>query len=74
MSICDNTTVNQETPLKLQSIRKTKTCRNACKKKLSMTLELDGVPRYQYWVPSTDRTVNGTKNYRSTLVHGTAHH
>ena len=32
MSICDNTTVNQETTLKLQSIRKTKTCRNACKK------------------------------------------
>ena len=46
MSICDNTTVNQETSLKLQSIRKTKTCRNACKKKLSMTLELDRVPRY----------------------------
>ena len=33
MSICNNTTVNQETTLKLQSIRKTKTCRNACKKK-----------------------------------------
>ena len=32
MSICDNATVNQETPLKLQSIRKIKTCRNACKK------------------------------------------
>ena len=32
MSICDNTTVNQETTLKLQSIRKTKTYRNACKK------------------------------------------
>ena len=32
MSICDNTIVNQETSLKLQSIRKTKTCRNACKK------------------------------------------
>ena len=32
MSICDNTTVNKETPLKLQSIRKAKTCRNACKK------------------------------------------
>ena len=32
MSICGNTTVNQETTLKLQSIRKTKTCRNACKK------------------------------------------
>ena len=32
MSICDNTTVNQETTLKLQSIRKTKTCRNAYKK------------------------------------------
>ena len=30
MSNCDNTTINQETPLKLQSIRKTKTCRNAC--------------------------------------------
>ena len=57
MSICDNTTVNQETTLKLQSIRKTKTCRNACKKKLSMTLKLDGVPRYS--VPSTNGT--GTK-------------
>ena len=32
MSICDNTTVNQETTLKLQSKRKIKTCRNACKK------------------------------------------
>ena len=32
MSICDNTTVNQETPLELQSIRKIKTYRNACKK------------------------------------------
>ena len=32
MSICDNITVNQETTLKLQSIRKAKTCRNACKK------------------------------------------
>ena len=32
MSICDNTTVNEETPLKLQLIRKIKTCRNACKK------------------------------------------
>ena len=32
MSICDNATVNQDTPLKLQSIRKIKTCRNACKK------------------------------------------
>ena len=31
MSICDNTTVNHETPLKLQSKRKIKTCRNACK-------------------------------------------
>ena len=32
MSICDNTTVNQETPLNLQSKKKKKTCRNACKK------------------------------------------
>ena len=32
MSICDNTPVNQETPLKLQSIRKIKTYDNACKK------------------------------------------
>ena len=32
MSIFDNTTVNQETPLKLQSTRKIKTCRSACKK------------------------------------------
>ena len=46
MSICNNTIVNQETSLKLKSIRKTKTCCNACKKKLLMTLELDGVLRY----------------------------
>ena len=32
MSICDNIIVNQETSLKLQSIRKTKTRRNACEK------------------------------------------
>ena len=34
MSFCDNTTgtINQETLLKLQSIRKTKTCSNPCKK------------------------------------------
>ena len=68
MSICDNTTINQETPLKLQSRRKIKTYCNACKK-LSMTLELDGVPRYiikkvpqyRYSVPSTEGTGNGTK-------------
>ena len=61
MSICDNTTVNQETTLKLQSIRKTKTYRNACKK-LSMTLKLDGVPRY-FIKKSTAVPVLGT-NYR----------
>ena len=69
MSICDNTTVNQETTLKLQSIRKTKICRNASKKKLLITLKLDGVPRYfikkvpryRYSVPSTDGTGKGTK-------------
>ena len=32
LAIFDNTTVNQETPLKLQSIRQTRTYRNACKK------------------------------------------
>ena len=43
-------------------------------KKLSMTLKLDGVPRYQYSVPSTDDTSTGTKKkYRGTFVHGTAH-
>ena len=68
MSICDNTTVNQETLLKLQSIGK-KTCRNAYKKKLLMTLELDRVSRYRYSVP-----VTVLKRYRGTLVHATAHH
>ena len=45
MSVCDNTTVNQETPLKLQSKRKTKHVAMLAKK-LLMTLELDRVPRY----------------------------
>ena len=45
MSLCDNTTANPKTTLKLQSIRKTKTCRNAWK----MTLKLDGVPFV--WLP-----------------------
>ena len=74
MSICDNTIVNQETPLKLQSIRKIKHVAMLAKK-LSMTLELDGVPRYfikkvpryRYSVPSTDSTGNGTKKYRGTV-------
>ena len=49
-------------------------------KKHSMTLKLDGVPRYfmkkyrgsgtRYQVP----TIPVLKNYRGTLVHGTAHH
>ena len=56
------------------------------KKKLLMTLKLDGVPRYfvkqvsryRYSVPSTDGTGTGTKKstsvqYRGTFVHGTAH-
>ena len=73
MSICDNrpTTVNQETPLKLQLIRKTKTCRNACKKTFNDTkIRRSTAVLYkkvlQYLVPSTDGT--------GTLVHGTAHH
>ena len=65
MSICDNTTVNQETPLKLQSIRKIKTCRNTCKK-LLMTLELDGVPRY-FIKKSTTVPVTVIKKYRGTV-------
>ena len=32
MSICDNTAINKKTPLKLQSIGKTKACRNTYKK------------------------------------------
>ena len=59
MSICDNTTVNQEAPLKLQLIRKTKTCRNACKK-------IFNDPRIRWstavlYKKSTDDTGNGTK-------------
>ena len=72
MSICDNTTVNQETPLKLQSIRKTKTCRNACKKTFND-------PRIRrstavLYKKSTAVPVTVLKNYRGTLVHGTTHH
>ena len=80
MSICNNTTVNQETTLKLQSIRKTKTCCNACKKTFNDS-KLDGVPRYftkkycgtdtWYQLPKVPLTV--LKKYRSTFVHGTAH-
>ena len=66
MSIGDNTTVNQETLLKLQSIRKTKTCRNACKK----TFNDPRITRYE--VPTVPVTV--LKNYRDTLVHDTAQH
>ena len=68
MSICDNTTVNPETTLKLQSIRKTKTCRNACKKTFndpkirhSTAVLYKKVPRYRYSVPSTDSTGTGNK-------------
>ena len=53
-------------------------------KKLSMTLELDKVPRYfikkvprhRYSVPITDGTGNGTKKvqYRVLKYRGTAHH
>ena len=45
MSICDNATVNQEIPLKLQSIRKTKTCRNSCKITFNDP-KIKKVPRY----------------------------
>ena len=70
MSICDNTTVNQEIPLKLQSIRKTKIHRNACKKTFNdpkirrSTKYTKKVPRYfctRYCPPLTigqDRPIN----------------
>ena len=60
--MCDNTSVNQKTPLKLQSIRKTKNCRNACKKTFNG-------PRIRW-----NTAVPVLKKYRGTLVHGTAHH
>ena len=72
MSICYNTTLNQKTPLKLQSIRKTKTYRNACKKtfnvpKIRPSTEVHykksaAVPvLVPLTVPSIFGTVNGTK-------------
>ena len=63
MSICDNTTVNQETRLKLQSIRKTKTCCNACKKtfKDPRIRRSTAVLYKKTEVPSTDSTGKGTK-------------
>ena len=67
MSICDNTTVNQETPLKLHLMQKQKHVAILAKK-LSMTLELDEVPRYFI------KKVSVLKKYRGTLVHGTAHY
>ena len=61
MSICDNTTVNQETPLKL---RKTKHVAMLAKE-LSIKLELDGVPRY-FIKKSTAVQVTAIKKYRGT--------
>ena len=51
-------------------------------KKLSMTLELDGVsryltkkvPQYRTWYQVSTVPVTVLKKYRGTLVHGTAHH
>ena len=58
MSICDNTTVNQETTLKLQTIRKTKISCKACRKtfnepkiKRSNQLSMNRIQRWE--VPCT---------------------
>ena len=81
MSFRDNTTVNQENTLKLQSIRKTKTYRNACKKtfndpkiRRSIVVLYKKVPRTgtRYQVPKVPVPV--IKKYRGILVHGSAHH
>ena len=77
MSICDNTTVNQETPLKLQSIRKIKTSRNTCKKtfndpriRRSTAVLYKKSTRVRYSVPSTGGTGNGNKKVsRYTTVY-----
>ena len=89
MSICDNTTVNQETTLKLQSIRKTKTCRDACKKTFNdPRIRRITAVLYKKSTAVSVPSVLGTgtadtwyrvpvpvlKKYRGTFVHGTAHH
>ena len=86
MSICDNTTVNQETTLKLQSIRKTQTCRNACKKTFNdpkirrstavLYKKITAVPVLGTEYKKIPQTVMVPvlKKYRGTFVHGTAHH
>ena len=68
MSICDNTTVNEETTLKLQSIRKTKISRNGCKTTFNdPRIRWGTVVLYKkstavrYSVSSTNGTGNGTK-------------
>ena len=69
MSVCDNTTVNQKAPLKLQSIRKTKTCHNACKKTFNNPIirQYRGIYKKKYngiYKKSTAVPVLGTKYRR----------
>ena len=79
MSICDNTTVNQETTLKLQSIRKTKTCRNPCKKTFNdpkIRRNIAAFYKKKYCGTGTRyqvTTVPVLKKYRGTFLHGTSH-
>ena len=68
MSICDYTTVDQETTLKLQSIRKTKTCRNACKK----TFNDPKIRRSAAVLYKKSTAVPVLKKYRGIFIHGTA--
>ena len=65
MSICDNTTVNQETPLKLQPKRKIKTCRNACKKTFNDPRIRWNTAVFIEKIPTVPVTV--LKKYRATL-------
>ena len=73
----DNTTVNQEPPLKLQSIRKIKTCRIACKKTFNdprirrstavLYKKSTAVHRYQYRYQVSRVPVTVLKKYLGTV-------
>ena len=62
---CDNTIVNQETSLKLQSKQKIKTCRNACKK----TFNDPRIRRSTAVLYKKSTAVTVLKNYRDTAHH-----
>ena len=89
MSICDNTTINQETPLKLQSIRKAKKTFSDPRigyngiivfEAAAMVHDTDAEFAIIDFALKAEKSASTAvpvmvlKKYRGTLVYDTAHH